>query len=372
MRIVYIFRSLAIWGGIERVLVDKMNYLVSEYGYDVYMLTADQGNHPIPYQLDNRVVFHDLGIRFHQQFQYRGLRRLLAYFKLNRLFKKRLREFFQSISPYIIICATSDYVNAIVEIKGEIPMIVESHNIFNMTFGRKGFFHKIEDLKKRKSLGCAQMIVALTYSDAEDWSKYYTNVCCIPNVIHLYEGVISHDLSSKHVIFVGRFDYQKRVNDAIRIWEKVHSSYPDWTLDIFGEGELQKEIETRVESMNSIVLHRPTDKIFDYYNKSAFLIITSFFEPFGMVIPEAMSCGIPVVAFDCPYGPADIITDGVDGFLIKNRDIIAFADHVCQLIEDKELRIRMGRAAVHSAQRYRADVIMPKWKELFERLCQKE
>ena len=102
------------------------------------------------------------------------------------------------------------------------------------------------------------------------------------------------------------------------------------------------------------------------------LLLTSLFEPFGLVLPEAMSCGLPVVSFDCPYGPADIITDGVDGFLIKNRDVQAFADRVCQLIEDKELRVRMGQAAIKSSQRYRADVIMPKWKELFERLCQKE
>jgi glycosyltransferase involved in cell wall biosynthesis len=108
------------------------------------------------------------------------------------------------------------------------------------------------------------------------------------------------------------------------------------------------------------------------YIGSSILLLTSLFEPFGLVLPEAMSCGLPVVSFDCPYGPADIITDGVDGFLIKNRDVQAFADRVCQLIEDKELRVRMGQAAIKSSQRYRADVIMPKWKELFESLCRKE
>ena len=98
------------------------------------------------------------------------------------------------------------------------------------------------------------------------------------------------------------------------------------------------------------------------------LLLTSVYEPFGLVMPEAMSCGLPVVAFDCPYGPADIITDGVDGFLIKNRDVKAFADRVCQLIEDKELRQRMGQTAIQSAQRYAPERIMPLWKELFESL----
>ena len=76
MKVLYIFRSLAVWGGIERVLVDKMNYLVSMYGYEVYMLTTCQGNHPVPYLLDNAVHLEDLGIQFHRQYQYRGLKKL--------------------------------------------------------------------------------------------------------------------------------------------------------------------------------------------------------------------------------------------------------------------------------------------------------
>ena len=96
------------------------------------------------------------------------------------------------------------------------------------------------------------------------------------------------------------------------------------------------------------------------------LLMTSKFEPFGLVMPEAMSCGLPVVAFDCPYGPAEIITDGVDGFLIKNRDMHAFADKVCQLIENPRLRAEMGQRAIASSQRFSPEKIMPMWKQLFE------
>ncbi len=102
------------------------------------------------------------------------------------------------------------------------------------------------------------------------------------------------------------------------------------------------------------------------------MVSTSLFEPFGLVIPEAMSCGLPVVSYDVPYGPASIISDGVNGFLINKRNINEFANRVCQLIEDEELRFRIGQAAIKSAQCYRADLIMSKWKELFEELCSKE
>ena len=124
--------------------------------------------------------------------------------------------------------------------------------------------------------------------------------------------------------------------------------------------------------MNSnVIVHEPNNDIFKYYLESSIFLLTSRFEPFGLVIPEAMSCGLPVVAFDCPYGPADIITDGQDGFLIKNRDIHAFAEKVCLLIENPELRKMMGQVGVQSSKRYDASLIMPFWKTFFEQLTLK-
>ena len=98
------------------------------------------------------------------------------------------------------------------------------------------------------------------------------------------------------------------------------------------------------------------------------LLVTSRYEPFGLVIPEAMSCGLPVVAFSCPYGPATIITDCVDGFVIKERNVKYYASKVCQLIADQNLRHKMGQAGIKSSQRYNANNIMPEWKKLFSEL----
>ena len=112
----------------------------------------------------------------------------------------------------------------------------------------------------------------------------------------------------------------------------------------------------------------PIADIMEKYRGNSILLLTSLYEPFGLVLPEAMSCGLPVVAFDCPYGPADIITDGVDGFLVGNRSIETFAQRVCQLIESDDLRRQMGQAGMLSSQRYQVERIMPLWKELFENL----
>ena len=106
------------------------------------------------------------------------------------------------------------------------------------------------------------------------------------------------------------------------------------------------------------------------YMKNSILLMTSIYEPFGLVLPEAMSCGLPVVAFDCPYGPADIITDGVDGFIIKDRNVEEYANKVCLLMDDVSLRIKMGQAGIVSSQRYTAERIMPMWKQLFEQVVE--
>ena len=132
---------------------------------------------------------------------------------------------------------------------------------------------------------------------------------------------------------------------------------------------MEDEIKKLAADVGGIVVNQSTDTIFDSYKENSILLSTSLFEPFGLVLPESMSCGLPVVAFDCPFGPADIITDGVDGFLIKDRDINLFAQRVCQLIYSYDLRRQMGQSGILSSQRYQASRIMPQWVQLFEQLA---
>lgn len=370
MRILYVFRSLAVWGGIERILVEKMNYLSKVYGYDVYMLTSDQGNHPIPYHLEDNVHFEDLNIRFHQQYQYSFLQRLWVARKLKRLYEKRLTERVRQIRPDIIICTTADHINSLGKLKGSIPLVVESHSICLRTIenGHNWLRNKWYRFHYQKALSKADVLVALTEGDAAEWRKLHSHVVVIPNMVHMNDGAVS-TLENKKVIFVGRFDYQKRPMEMIHIWEKIHLQHPDWQLDIYGEGEQQQELENKARSLGmNIVIHPPTEDIFECYRISSILVSTSLFEPFGLVIPEAMSCGLPVVAYDCPYGPADIINDGLDGYLIKDNNIDVFIFRLCQLIEDEELRVKMAKNGVLSSQRYRADLIMPQWIKIFEQI----
>ena len=366
MRLLYTFRSLAVWGGIERVLVDKMNYFANMCGYDVYMLTTDQGDHIVPYHLEDHVHLEDLGIQFHMQYRYSGFRRLWDRWQRIRLFKKRLSERIRVIHPDVIVCTTADPVYSIAKVKGEIPLVVESHSICSRTLDGKNIRQRLVAKLLLSGLKHAAYVVALTENDALEWRKFHPHVEVVPNMVHLNESQLS-SLENKRVIWVGRLDYQKRPMEIIKIWQKVYPMFPDWHLDIYGEGEQLQEIENLVNSLNmNIHIHQPTNRIFDAYRESSVLASTSLFEPFGLVIPEAMSCGLPVVTYNSPFGPSSILSDGNDGFLIQNNDQQAFADRLCQLMSDGTLRSQMGRAASITSRRFEAKQIMPQWKTLFE------
>ena len=362
MKIVYLYPSLAIWGGIERILVDKMNYLVHYEDYEVYMITSDQGQHPIPYNLDERIHFMDLNIRFHSRYQYKIWRRLIEYRRLSRKYHDQLCNLFKEIEPDVIVCTSAQDVRPLLKIKGKIPLMVESHVNFSHP---DTWIHKLQTRINNYWIGRAEAVVTLTEGDAVNWRRVCKHVYVIPNIVHLNESDRYSECTNKRTIFVGRLVKQKGLPDLVKVWELVHQRHSDWQLDIYGEGEMGSIPEI------NLYVHVPISNIFEKYFENSMLLLTSIYEPFGLVMPEAMSCGLPVVAFDCPHGPAEIITDGEDGFLIKDRDCQVFADRVCQLIENEELCQCMGRKAIQSSQRFSADKIMPQWKALFSSLTSK-
>lgn len=368
MRILYITDSLAVWGGIERVLGDKMNYLADHGNYEIHVITTDQGEHPIPYPLNERIHVKDLNIRYHQKYKYHGIKRFQKDIELRRLFLRRLKDAIADILPDLIIGIRFESINTIIKAKGKIPLICESHSMYYAyRYEDTTIWNRLRFLASRKYIRQADCIVALTEGDANDWRQVNCNVRVIPNIVHLNDTGRYSTLESKKVIFVGRFTIQKDIWSLLKVWEFVHQCYPDWELHAYGEGELKADFQKVVDQEEiNLIVHEPTLDITERYLESSLLMMTSVYEPFGLVLPEAMSCGLPVVAFDCPYGPADIISDGVDGYLVKDRDIHAYTDRVCQLIGNYQLRRQMGEHAVISSQRYRADQIMPQWESLFE------
>ena len=373
MKLLYVEKTLAIHGGIERVLIDKLNWFVECGGHEVCLLLADQGQHPIVFPLNLKVECHNLNIMFHQVYRYTGWKRYYTLFKLHRLFRQLMNDQIQSFSPDVIVCTRAEYIYDILQVRRAIPVVYESHNSFlSYKFETYSMLQKLQIMFWYHSLRKIQMIVSLTQSDAVEWKKINPNVKVIPNVVHLNDTGRYSDCLSKSAIFVGRYSYQKDIESLLKIWELVCQRYPDWKLHLFcGFGDQKEILQSAVSQQGTnVVLHQPTNYICEEYVRSSMLLMTSRFEPFGLVLPEAMSCGLPVVSFDCPYGPVDIISEGIDGFLIRNRNIEDFVEKICLLIENSELRIQMGKAGIMSSKRYCADRVMPHWNSLFETLIQ--
>lgn len=371
MRIVYFFRSLAVWGGIERIIVDKAGWLAGQKDCQVTIVTSDQGSHKVPYALADGVALRHLDVGLHRQYRYRGWRRLLERWQLERLLAKRLLLTVDELQADVVVCVATSYADTVLRaVADRVPVVVESHSIYRQMFGRGGIGGGYNDWRLKRQLKRARIVVTLTEDDACDWRRLLPDVRCIPNMVEQNQTGRMGDVSTRRVIFVGRFDYQKRAEMAIELWQRVAPQHPGWQLHIYGDGERREAVAEAARGVEGVVLRKPTASIFDAYCESAFLILTSLFEPFGLVLAEAMSCGLPAVAFDCPYGPRTIIEDGRNGFLVEEGDMQGFADKMSRLMDDDSLCRQMGRAAVGSARRFSADQVMPQWLMLFQELVE--
>jgi len=377
MKIVYFFPQLARYSGTERILVDKMNYLADQYGYEVYSLTYEQGHLPLAYPLSKKVIHVDLCVPLWHAYKYNYVKRKIIHRRLKKILFHRFNTFISDVQPDILVVTPyhEEILEMAIDSTHSMRRVVESHinkrfsvdkdpRIEKFSLQRISAWSKMRHIEKLVShFDC---LVALNQADADDWSKY-VRTKVIYNMVHLNEGDVSR-LENKKIIFVGRYSKQKGIPDLFRVWKLVYHRHPDWQLSLYGgKGEDYDSTLAEADRLQmNIHINEETNDIFSKYRESSILVLTSIYEPFGLVLPEAMSCGLPVVSFDCPYGPANIINDGVDGFLIKNRDINAFADKVCSLIENIELRQQIGHVAIMSSKRFAADNIMPEWKVLFE------
>ncbi len=378
MKIAYIYPALNTIGGADRVITDKANYFAEHYGYEVYIITAHQGNHPLFFKLSDKVKHIDLDVNFNKQYHHTFFKRGFIYFKLLHQYKRKLSALLLSLKLDITITTISRDIDFLYKLKDGSKKIAEAHvskeyvRNFHL-LENKGFLYrailKIWRQKLENAIRKFDRLVVLTDNDAAHWSKVREAVV-IPNSTPFYPENFS-DCSGNKIISVGRLYAQKGYDLLIYAWELVHKLHPGWTMHIYGNGEDKEKLQQLINSRNlnnSFFLEVPVTNIAEKYIESSFYVMSSRFEGFGMVLIEAMACGLPVISFDCPDGPSDIITDGEDGFLVENANIGKLADKICCLIDDKALRAKMGLTARENVKRYFPDVIMQKWIDLFETL----
>ena len=379
MKLVYIFTSFAAKGGAERIFCDKMNWLAEVAGYEIVFVTYEQGNHPFAYPLSNKIRHVDLNTRFFTTGTMPLLKRIRFKFTMPRLFKHRLRQLLDEIQPNLVISTTNSLFLFREILSMPYRHVVESH----VYYGRllQFIFTHIPWLDRKisqhllKMLKRCEKVVVLTHKDAACW-KGYDNIEVIHNVVTNYPEKIT-DVADrpKRIIAVGRLHEQKGFDLLIQSWQLIAARHPDWQLVVYGHGgdlqKLQQQLE-KAGLTSSMTFAGTTDNIYKEYQNSAFYVMSSRYEGWGLVLVEAMSCGLPCVSFDCPYGPSDIIRDGEDGFLVENGNIQQLAEKMELLINNKELRERLGVRARLNAARFTSDNIMPQWTKLFETIVQND
>lgn len=196
-------------------------------------------------------------------------------------------------------------------------------------------------------------------------------VICIPNGVPDVGGVRSSN-TSRIVVAAGRLTPQKGFDRLIAAWPQVASRHPDWELRIFGGGKLRRRLQDQIEESgvgDSARLAGYTDELPRKMAEGAFYVLCSRFEGFPMVLLEAMRCGLPIVSFDCPNGPRDLITHGKDGLLVPDGDIDGLAAAIIEMIEvGEDRRPSFGAAALEKSMHYDMAVIAARWERVFEEL----
>ncbi|WP_338336851.1 glycosyltransferase family 4 protein [Marseilla massiliensis] len=379
MKIIYCTHSLCNPGGMERVLVNKVTYLVEKLHWDVSIVTTDQKGRPSFYPLPAGVRVTDLGINYSDDNVKSVTGKILGYLQKRRRHKRLLTSLLEREKPDIVVSLYPSESSFIPDIKDGSKKVLELHfcKYFRLQYGRKGLLGIIDKWRTHQDERIVRRFdkfVVLTNEDKEYWGNLH-NIEVIPNAAMNMGGHFS-DVANHRVIAVGRLDYQKGFDRLIQAWCYIQRDgrYQDWHLDIFGQGEWHEMLENMISERNlndSIRLNNPTNQIGREYAQSSLIVMTSNYEGFGMVLVEAMACGVPAVAFDCKCGPRDIISDGENGLLVSNGDIPGLAEAMMKLMGDYELRRRMSVKARQVVDTYSEKAVMDKWVRLFTSLAVK-
>lgn len=383
MRIAYYIWETFTAGGIQKITIDKVNYLV-ESGYNVLLITSYQSNRPAFWDIDPRVEQVDLGIDYTTAYKISNpLKRMLALHSTRTEHKRRLEKALGAFKADICVnTAFCEEGTIFPELKDGSKKILESHGTkyaLLPQFERKGplsFLGKWVD--SRRKARYEEMpkkydhFVVLSNGHLTQWEGY-SNISAIPNMCTLFTTQTSK-LGNPVVTVVARLANQKNIPSILRIWRKVIDLGGRWTLELWGDGPLEQQVKLLIQELNlgsNVRLCGATKDILSVYLQSSICCLSSNYEGLPMTLIEAQVCGLPIVAYDCPLGPSDIITDGVDGYLIPLHDEDTFAHKLFEVMQNDELRQRMGQEAKAKSERYAPDKVMNEWLDLFHKLLSK-
>lgn len=362
--LLYITNGITGSGGLERVLSIKTTTLIDKYDYNIYILTLNETSKTSFFKFSDKVKRININV------QGNPISKIKQYIR-------GVKNVINTIKPDVISVCDDGLKGTLFPIifGCKIPVVYERHvskeierqlddDRLSVRLKRRIKFYLMDQGAKRFN-----SFVVLSEGNAKEWKKV-KNITIIPNPLPFCTKNKAL-LNNKKVLAVGKQSFQKGYDRLIEIWKIVNKKHPDWKLEVYGKLAPELGLEKKVEELglsDSIRFFPPTREITQQYMDSSIYVMSSRYEGFGMVLIEAMIHGVPCVSFDCPYGPASIIDNNQNGFLIENGNFSAFANRICYLIEHEEERKSMGTLAIKKAETFDEYSIGEKWDTLFQNL----
>lgn len=377
MKLIYCIADTFNPGGMERVLLNKLRWWVRRGGHELLVVTTEQGGREPFYAFPPEVQMVDLNIRYRADNGRNPVLKILAYFRKRARHKKALTRLLMQERADIVVSLYPSESSFIPQIRDGSKKVLELHysKFFRLQYGRSGLLGRADRFRTRQDERIVRRFdkfVVLTREDAGFWGPL-PNLAVIPNAV-LKVPETRYDPLCRRVIAVGRLDYQKGFDRLLDAWAKLPAELREsWRLDIYGQGEWEQKLKEQAASLRiaaSVTIHPPTSDILREYAASAFLVMSSHYEGFPMVMVEAMACGIPVVSFSFRCGPADIIRPLENGLTVPEGDTETLALTMQMLMRDDDLRCRMSAQARRITDTYAEEVVMAQWERCFEELLQ--
>ncbi|MDE6067337.1 MAG: glycosyltransferase family 4 protein [Treponemataceae bacterium] len=361
MRIFFYLADITFTGGIEKITTTLSNYFVQQ-GIEVCIVSNFRTNQTYAYKLDERV-----NTVFLSEFPYSGKPGSIERLKLFLSIRKQVKKFFKAVHNEIVIVQT--FPNAFLYFlamgKKNRNKIITVEHVHYFYYGRlirilRYFVYKYYN-----------NVCVLTNADKRQYDKWGIHATVIPNAVDSFPSKIPVLSERKNILLgVGRLEEQKNFRSLIDVFFKVHQKYPEWKLHIYGRGTLHDKLEKQICDLHlseCAKLMGVSDSIGTVFKEAGVFVLTSLYEGFSMVIAEAMANGIPVVSYDCPNGPADLIKNEENGLLVENQNEEELYKSICRMIDDSALRQNCSESALNTVQKYDIQHVFKQWKTLFDK-----
>lgn len=350
-KILFLIPSLSNSGGMERITTSLVNLLVDRRGLDIDVVVHSKDLTSF-FPLDGRVGVHSLGLTG----RVRDSRREAA---------KRLETLVRELgaTTLVNVDVAMIQVAALARLRRHgCKMVTWEH----FSLADAGFLAR---MKRYFSAVVSRNTVVLTEADKGRYPRCLrSRVQVLSNFTLVNDRGGQADLSGKRVLAVGRLASVKGFDLLLEAWAKVVRDYPDWHLDIVGGGEEHGNLARLIASLGlegNASLEGVTSNVGDYYRRSSLFVLSSRFEPFGLVLIEAKSFGLPIVAFDCPFGPREVVRDGVDGILVENGNVERLAQAMMRMMQQADLSREYGAEALADFRaRWHVENVLDKWNNI--------